>query len=285
MSKIVTYNRKDVAELLPKRVPDSNKGTYGRVAVIAGSVNMAGACLLASEAAYRTGVGLVKVYTPLENRIIVQNGIPEAVLYTYDVSDPLGYRKLVDDVNAFANSVVIGPGLAQSSFCRCVFGLLAKEFEGPVVVDAGALAYIPMLKDIDSRKADIVVTPHIREMSILSGKNVADVKENIIATAREIADEYWITVVLKDHETVVADFCKEEVYLNKSGNDGMSTGGSGDVLAGIIGGLLAQGMNLTNAARLGVYIHGLAGDKAAEKLGSRFMLARDIVSALSDVLR
>lgn len=285
MSKIVTYNRKNVAELLPKRVPDSNKGTYGRVAVIAGSVNMAGACLLASEAAYRTGVGLVKVYAPLENRIIVQNGIPEAVLYTYDTKEPLEFRKLVDDVLGFANAVVIGPGLAHSSFYMSVFGLLANEFDGPIVVDAGALNYIPMLSGMESRKAKIVITPHMKEMSVLTGVSVAEIKEDKQKIAKEYADCYGISVVLKDHETVIVDSNSEEVYINNSGNDGMSTGGSGDVLSGIIGGLLAQGMNPTDAARLGVYIHGLAGDAAAEKLGSRYMLARDIIASLSDVIK
>ena len=269
--------------MLPVRQPYSNKGTFGRVLVVAGSTNMSGAAYLSAKAAYRMGVGLVNIYTVEENREILQTQLPEAILTTYDSQNPdLG--DLIAKIQE-ARVIVVGPGMGRSLSTRIILETVLKVSEVPLVIDADAVNILAENPDLlEDHRQDIILTPHLGEMGRLIKKNTRQISENIIAEAEDFARKKGLNCVLKDTRTVIARR-DGQVFLNQSGNDGMATAGSGDVLTGIIAGLIAQGLGSMEAASLGVYIHGLAGDRVAEKLGRHALMAGDIIDSLHYILR
>lgn len=275
------YDRSDISRL-PARVDSSNKGTYGRVAVIAGSRDMSGAASYAAEAVYRSGAGLAKVYTHANNRNIIGCTVPEAVLMVYDDEDSAA--SCAEDALNWADVILIGPGLGRSSEACAMVKIIMDRAEQPVVVDADALNIISCDLDIlRGHKGKVIITPHMGEMARLTGMAIPDIKKNILKVCKDFAMEYNIIDVLKDARTTVSS--GDKVYINTSGNNGMSTAGAGDILAGMIAGLIATGLTPENAAPLGVYIHGLAGDAAAGYRGKTGMIARDIVDAIPQVIR
>lgn len=277
-----TYDLTDLRKL-PERMASSNKGTYGRVAVIAGSRDMSGAMTLAAEAVYRMGAGLVKVYTHENNRIIAGIRVPEAVLMTYSDADEA--ETCAMDAVSWSDVILIGPGIGRSEAARRMVKHVVRSAHQPLVMDADALNVISDNRELlRCHRHDVVVTPHIGEMSRLTDISIPDIKKNILEVCKDFAREYNVIDVLKDARTCVSAGDRD-VYINTSGNDGMSTAGSGDVLAGIISGLIGMGMGTYDAARLGVYIHGLAGDTAAHTKGRNGMLARDMVEAIPDVIK
>lgn len=268
------YCPDDLAAALPKRADDSFKGTYGKVLVAAGSKNMCGAAYLAAKAAYRTGAGLVYICTEECNRVILQQLLPEAVLITYERESWSG--KAFADALRDKDALVAGPGLGTGEIARKIVEAVLREDRLPRILDADALNILaahPNLWEIPQKP--FIVTPHIGEMSRLTGLSGREVKESAADVARAFAKEHGVITVLKDARTVVSD--GRNCYFSSAGNHGMATGGSGDVLSGIIGGLLAQKMNLLDAANLGVHIHGLAGDAARHERGAYSMMAGDIV--------
>ncbi len=281
-----TYNKEDLWKL-PKRKPWSNKGTYGKVLIVAGSYNMAGAACLCGQAAYRSGSGLVRVFTCEENRTIMQNQLPEAILTTYREENAVETLK---DALSWATVVGFGPGLGISELGEKMLRCILEEARVPLVIDADGLNLLAGLKEknadfmrlVDQYEYGMIFTPHLMEMSRLCGKTVPEIKNSLIETAAMMADSRHI-YVLKDARTIVSDG-SDKTYINTCGNDGMSVGGSGDVLTGIICGLLAGGANPADAARLGVLCHGLAGDEAVKEIGHYGMLATDIIKGLSKVL-
>lgn len=261
---------------LPERRAHSNKGTYGRLLVIAGSVNMAGAAVLCATAAYRAGCGLVRVLTAEENRLIIQSSVPEAVLSTY------GSRideEQTAQVLRSADAVVIGPGIGRDRRAQELLTTALRSVQTPLVLDADALNLLAEHESLLAAPKRAILTPHLGEMARLTGKDVAFLQGHLCDAAAEFAQKYGVICVLKDFRTVTA-LPDGSCYLNLSGNPGMATAGSGDVLAGIIGSLLAQGMAPEQAAPHGVLWHGLAGDAAAEHIGVRAMMARDIAEGL-----
>lgn len=272
--------------LLPAREPRSNKGTYGKTLVIAGSVGMAGAAVLCAEAAQRSGAGLVKVLTPEANRTVLQSALPEALCTCFKEPEP--DPSFVWDALDWADVVCIGPGIGRT---RTSFGMLMDAIAcgKPAVIDADALRLLSVSRSWNQRSiaregdGSIVLTPHPGEMSALADRPTEDILADFPGTSRAYAEEYGVFCVLKDACTVTA-VPGGPTYLNRSGNNGMATGGSGDVLTGVIAGLMAQGLPADIAAPLGVYVHGLAGDAAAEELGYYAMTARDIIRHLSDVI-
>ena len=251
--------------------------------MIAGGINMGGAAYLAAKAAYRIGAGLVKLYIPNENRTILQTMLPEAILATYD-SNNIDKENLKEEVS-WADVIIMGPGMGKNETTKTILDILIPNTVVPVVIDADGINVIAEHPEIlKKHKNNIILTPHLGEMTRLTNKNISIIKKNLIKEAEEYAKKNNIICVLKDARTVVTDG-KGNVYLNQSGNNGMATAGSGDVLTGIIAGLLVQGMNNLEAATLGVYIHGLAGDSAASKLGTHSVIAGDIVENISDVLQ
>ena len=271
----------DVRKQMIRR-SDGNKGTFGKVLLIAGSVNMAGAAYFAAKAAYRSGCGLVRIYTAEENRTILQSRIPEAVLSTYTGNRP-DVAQLTEALS-WADVVVIGPGLGTGEAAHTLVRHTLEDAAVPVVVDADALNIIAEDTQILLRPhTELVLTPHMGEMARLTGDSIAYLKANILPAAEEFARTYHVICVLKDARTVTAIpyGCS---YLNVTGNDGMATGGSGDVLSGIIGGMIAQGVQPDLAAPSAVCLHGAAGDHAAGELGSHAVMASDIIEAVGKVL-
>ena len=278
--KVFAYENSDLAEL-PNRPAHSNKGTYGRLLVIAGSKDMSGAAILCAKAAYRTGAGLVKIYTAEENRVVVQASIPEAILSCYGKA--FNEQQLIDNLK-WADAVIIGPGISVDGVAKKIVECTLKNVTVPMVIDADALNIISEKTDVLLRPhMDIIVTPHLGEMSRLTGDSVSFIQSKMMDSAVEFANKYNVTCVLKDFRTITA-LPYSSVFVNLSGNSGMATAGSGDVLSGIIGGLLAQGVVSEKAAGLGVFVHGLAGDTALKEKGSYALMAGDIIDGLSSVL-
>lgn len=270
---------------LPKRPMDSNKGTYGKMLVIAGSKGMSGAAYLCALAAYRTGVGLVKILTVEENRIILQGQLPEAIIESYEAEEiwenQAVWKERLGQYCNEATSIVLGPGLGIFPHVEALVETVLTSAYVPIVLDADALNVVAMNEHLTGYFTEnIIITPHVGEMSRLTGMGVAQIKAQAVQTAREYSSRYGIVCVLKDAVTITAD--KDgDTYINTSGNSGMAKAGSGDVLAGIIGALLAQGMELKEAAALGVYLHGAAGDVAVGQLGRRSILAHELADAIS----
>ena len=280
--RYVTYTLKD-RERLPLRRPDSNKGTYGRVLVAAGSRNMAGAACFSASAAYRMGSGLVTVYTSESNRMIVQGIIPEAVLKTYDDDEP--DMQVLEEQISGCSVIVLGPGLGRSRAAETIVRTVMEKAACPLVIDADALNILSEHPQwMASCHAPAAITPHLKELSRLTGHNIQYLKENLVQVCEDFSQQNGVICIAKDARTIVVDD-SETIYVNMSGNNGMSTGGSGDVLTGMIAGLCAQGMSLESASRLGVYLHGLAGDLAAERMGVHAMTASDILKAVPDLLK
>ncbi len=279
---VITYTEDDLNKL-PKRSGDSHKGTFGKVLVIAGSETIFGAAYFAAAGAYRMGAGLVKVYTPVNNLNGLRTLLPEALLEFYDRSRPS--VKQLKQCMEWADVIVIGPGLGTDRMAEKILKYVIGKSKVPMVIDADGINILAKSKTcLLDRHAPIILTPHILEMARLTGKNKEVIMKNPIGEAKNFVEDYPVTLVLKDARTIVAEE-NEPVYVNTSGNSGMATGGSGDVLAGMLGGLIAQGMDVTEAARLGVYLHGKAGDAAARNKGMYSMLARDILDGIAEVTR
>lgn len=280
--KIYAYDQSDM-DKLPKRYNNSHKGTYGRVAVIAGSKNMSGSAFLCGKAAYSVGAGLVKIYSHESNRTIVQSQLPEAVMMTYEEYE--GALACVEDALQWADVIVVGPGLGVDTTSERMLYEMMMRSEVPMVLDADALNILSNnIELLESTSVPIVMTPHMKEMSRLIQKTVPEIMENRFQIAKGFAKKAGVTLVLKDAKSVVTNG-GEQSYMNLHGNNGMSTGGSGDVLSGIIAGMIAGGLSLLEAAKMGTYVHCLAGDKAAAEKGKYAMLASDILNHIGDVMR
>ena len=266
--------------LLPKRPEHSNKGTFGKLLVIAGSLNMAGAAIFSANAAYRCGVGLVKVFTHEKNRNVIQKSVPEALISTYD--DCINKEQLIQDMK-WADAIVIGPGLGQSPIAKEIVELVRISASVPVVWDADGLNIIAnQTENLILPHTEYIMTPHLGEFSRLTKTSVEWIQNHFVESAIDFARTYDVICVLKDFHTITANPYGLS-FLNLSGNNGMATGGSGDVLSGIIGAFLAQGQKGMEASAYGVFIHGLAGDLAREKMGTHSIMASDIIDALKDV--
>lgn len=282
---VFCYEREDIKRLLPARRRDSNKGTYGRVLVIGGSKNMAGACCLSARAAYAAGAGLVKVMTEEANRIIVQTVLPEALLYTYEESTILEYREEIVRELSWATTIVLGPGLGKKQAGQLLLSWVLQYAEVPVILDADGLNLVAEQGGLSEilKKDNLILTPHLKEMERLTGVPVKAIKENIVSFAEGTMSAAGGVLVLKDSRTIVTD--GRECYVNLSGNSGMAKGGSGDVLTGVIAGFLAQGMDSFRAACLGVYLHGLAGENVTEEGSEYSLLAGDLIQGLKKEIK
>lgn len=282
-----SYDRSALSRL-PARPKRSNKGTFGHVLCVCGSKNMSGAAYLCAKAAYRMGAGLVEILTPECNRSILATLLPEAIITTYSHEYP--ENVVIREAKDRADAIVIGCGLGTSLSSKKVLYSVLSDTKKPCVIDADALNIIAKDKELFPLLKGKIITPHPAEMARLMGDtDIEAILDNTVETAYDFAEKHGCICVLKTHETVVSDGSLS-VYKNNCGNSGMATGGSGDVLAGIIGGILAQMKNtppadLTLSASLGVYIHALAGDCAAAHLGERSVMASDIIDHIYEVLK
>ncbi|MBQ7677924.1 MAG: NAD(P)H-hydrate dehydratase [Lachnospiraceae bacterium] len=279
---VFALTKRDIPGLLPVRAADGNKGTFGKVLCICGSKNMVGAALLSAKAALKSGCGMVKVFTDESNRTILQTALPEALFAPY--AGKANDADLKESME-WADVIVIGSGLSMSPIARQLFATVIKKATKPIVMDADALNILSEDTSVLKKPhTDIAITPHVAEMSRLGGVSVAYVKEHIVDIAQEFADEFAVHCVLKDAATVTA-VPHGKTFINMTGGHALATAGSGDVLAGMIAGLCAQGLSLDAAAPLAVYLHGAAGDLAAEKLSAYSVTASDVIGALPSVLK
>lgn len=276
-----SYEYQDFAEKFPKRVNDSHKGSYGKVLMIAGSKGMAGAAYLSAKAAYAAGAGLVQIYTSEENRIVLQALLPEAIISTYQDFDPEKLNELI----AWADVTAIGCGLGKSEIsCQLVYHTL-KSVTGICVLDADGINILSEhLEWLKETKAQIILTPHMKEMTRLLKCSIPELQQKRAELLRQFVRAYPVVCVLKDARTLTAQKDKW-ICLNQTGNASMAKGGSGDVLTGIIAGIAAQHMNPYDAASIGVYLHGLAGDAAGKQKGLHSVLASDIIEGISEILK
>lgn len=277
---LYTYEPADLPELLPKRRPDGNKGTFGKVLMIAGSKGMAGAAYLGAKAAYRVGAGLVQIYTVEENRQILQQLLPEAIISTYVGFDKTRLKELFD----WADVVTIGSGLGRSETAEKILTYAIQYAKSPCVIDGDGLTILAEELPLLEHKKNVILTPHMKEMSRLLQCTVEELQKSRLLRLTEFVEDYPVVCAMKDARTLVSS-STGGVYVNTSGNEGMAKAGSGDVLAGIIAGLLAQGLELRKACETGVFLHGLCGDREKREKGSYSILAGDLIEALSEVLK
>lgn len=253
---------------MPKRKSATHKGDYGRVLIAAGSKGMTGAAVLASRGAHRTGVGLTYL------------AVPKPILDYVDAMTPEIITLPFADISKIkADAYAIGPGLGVSSGTKQLVSKLAA-YDKPLVIDADALNVIAKAPGlIKKAKADIIMTPHPGEMARLIKKSTIYVQANRLKVAWEAAKKFKCVMVLKGSRTVVAD-AHGKTFINNTGNPGMASAGVGDILTGMIAGLAAQGLSAWDAAVVGVYLHGLAGDLADKDKGEYGMIASDVVEKI-----
>ena len=277
-----TIEYSDAKKMLPERREDSNKGSFGRMLLIAGCKGMAGAAYLSAAAAYRTGAGLVQIYTAEENRSILQQLIPEAIVSVYKEYNE---TDLLDKL-AWADVVCIGPGLGMSSDSESILKTVLNHVQVPCIIDADGLNLLAAHPDWmeQLKDGDYILTPHMKELSRMTGHSIEELKKDRKKAMCEFTELYQTTLVQKDARTLVGG-CKKTIYVNRTGNAAMAKAGSGDVLAGIITALRAQELSAYDAAVLGVYLHGLAGDAARDELGRYSVLARDLVEHIASGIR
>ena len=280
--EIVRTAGKDIyRKMLPDRPEDSNKGTYGRLLVIAGSKGMAGAAYLNAHAAYMTGAGLVRIYTSSDNREILQTLLPEAIITTYEEYNKEELLSLL----TWADGVCIGSGLGMSRLSEKILKTVIEYVKVPCLIDADGLNLLAENKNYLNQMAErrFVITPHMKEMSRLTGISVEELKADRILILKDFISRYRITCVLKDSRTLIASEGKG-IRMNLTGNSAMAKAGSGDVLAGVISGWMVQGKEAEDAAELGTYIHGLSGDLAKFEKGVYSVMARDLIEYISKAL-
>lgn len=277
-----------IVENLPHRPDDAHKGTMGTMLNISGSYCMAGACILSSMSALKSGVGLLKVALPRSIYPIVASSVYEAVFVPVgDEKDETLDISSIDyllNTTKTADSVLLGCGI---KCCEETIEFV-KEFvvacTTPLLIDADGINALCMNIDIlKETNCDIVVTPHVKEMSRLCGKSVEYILNNREQVTQDFAHKYGVTVVLKGKNTIVTD--GNNTHINPTGNSGMAKGGSGDVLSGIIASLMAQGVEPLKASCIGVYVHGLAGDLASQMFSKTSMLPRDIIENLPQIFK
>ncbi|MEA2601320.1 MAG: ADP-dependent NAD(P)H-hydrate dehydratase / NAD(P)H-hydrate epimerase [Acidobacteriota bacterium] len=282
----------ELAGLLPEREPDSHKGDYGHALILAGSPGKAGAAILAARAAVRAGAGLVTVAVPesilqtvdLGSIESMTLGLPAAVLPGQSGQIAERAAEIVLDAAEGKAVLALGPGLGQDPATVAAIRRIALECPLPLVLDADGLnAFAGKAGDLCGRRAETILTPHPGELGRLLGCSTAQIQEDRVAAARGAAEETGAIVVLKGHLTLVAS--GTAVFVNPTGNPGMATGGSGDVLTGLLAGLLAQGLDALDATLLAVYLHGLAGDLAAGRLRAGNLAADDLIRILPGAFR
>lgn len=274
--------------IIPIRRRDAHKGDFGKIVIAGGAPEYVGAPLLAGEAALRSGAGLVSLAVPRSIHPLFAGRIAELMCLPLDGAEGRHTAKGAADLfnTSFRfDTIVAGPGLSRGDDpARFILSLL-ERWDGPLVIDADGLHPLAgKKKEIRASRAKLVLTPHKGELIALTGAPRKEIEEDPIGFVRRKAIEWGVVLLLKGNPTIVAD-PEGEVTLNTTGNPGMATAGSGDVLTGVIAAMIGTGYEPADAARLAVWLHGRAGDLAAEALGETGMIAGDIIQALPDVLR
>jgi len=278
---------------LLRRKADAHKGDFGHILILAGSARFSGAAVLCAEAAMRSGAGLVSLGVPqginnalikIKPKEVMTLPLPQTRLGGLSFK---GFSKIADFLKK-ADLLIIGPGLGQEKTTQELIRKLVRNVNKPMVIDADALnalsGNLKYLRTTNDERRTTIITPHPAEMARLLRTTVKRVQGNRELIAKKFAADYGVVLVLKGHNTIVADY-KGNLYINKTGNPGMATAGSGDVLTGIIGAFLAQGLDAFNAAKYAVYLHGLAGDLAAKEKTQISLLASDIIAKIPEAIK
>lgn len=270
----ITYN--EIRELFSaKRRRDAQKGDFGRVLVVAGSVGMAGAAILCAKGALRAGAGLVTISVPDRLLPVMQAAVPDATCIP---------RSFTPELLDIFDSIVVGPGLGVTEEAKSTVFSVLENYGGKVVLDADALNILSA--SAVSLDTDTIITPHPGEAGRLLGTTTAVVQKRREAAAAYLAEKFECVAVLKGAGTLVSITKPNmRIYVNPTGNPGMAVGGSGDVLAGVIATFAAQGMTTLTAARAGVFVHGLAGDIRAAEVGETGLIANDLPLAVAYALK
>lgn len=275
------FDFEDLRELFPRRKPNSHKGSYGKVLLIVGSNGMCGAAYLSAKAAYEVGAGLVQIYTADENRVILQQLLPEAIVTTYQEYN----EEELDTLIEWADVVGIGSGLGKSDVAKALVRRTLEIVKSSCVIDADALNIIADHIQLKSLlRSNMILTPHMKEMSRLVRCGVKELVEERFEIFEQFLEEYPVVCVMKDARTLVGKQQKD-IYINLSGTAAMAKAGSGDVLTGMIAGITGQRKDCYHSACIGVYLHGLAGEKARDRKGNYSVLASDIIDGISAVLK
>lgn len=278
-----------VTSIIPKRNQHTHKGNYGRLVNIAGSADMCGAAIMSTLGAMRCGAGLTTLISTRYVASVVAPHIMEATTYGLAANERGGLS--ADDIGLFipplthATACLVGCGMMATDSTKLIVENIIKNTSCSLVLDADALNVVSMdLKVLNYLNAPAIITPHVAEMARLASLTVEQVQKNSMETAKTFAREHNVIVVLKTNRTVIAT-PSGEIYQNVTGNAGLAKGGSGDVLAGMIAGLLAQNMRAVDAAICGVYLHGLAADSLACRMSEYSILARDVLGEIPAVMK
>lgn len=273
-SNLYTITKSSVDDLLAYRPKFSHKGSFGHVLVVAGKWGMAGASILSAKAAYRSGAGLVTVHGPRQNCVIVQSALPEAIFQSDKADEFISDVRIPESCNV----VAVGPGLGTRLDTVEMLRHLLRDFDEPMVIDADALNIMSQSRDLlELIPKNSILTPHPKEFDRLFGPCRSSFER--IAKAQNAAETLGVIIVLKGAHTVIAT-PNQDLYFNTTGNPGMATAGSGDVLTGILAGLLAQGLPPEDAAKLGVYWHGASGDTCCNLACEESIMASDLIENL-----
>jgi NAD(P)H-hydrate epimerase len=273
---------------IPRR-PDTHKGDYGHLLVIAGSVGKTGAAAMACEAALRMGAGLVTLAIPRSLNVIMEvkltevmtEPLPETPKQTLSLRAFNSILRLCENKRA----VIIGPGIGTFKETQSLILKLIKTLDLPIILDAdGLTALATQPKILPATNRSLILTPHPGEMARLIRSTVKDVQEDRIGISRNFSQSHHVHLILKGHRTLIAT-PKGEVFINPTGNPGMASGGTGDVLTGMIGGLICQGFDILSSLQISIYLHGLAGDGVAQELGEKSLVATDIIKKIPTLLQ
>ena len=271
------------------RNPDTHKGDYGHLLVIAGSVGKTGAAVMACQAALRMGAGLVTLAIPkslnpiLEMKLteVMTEPLPETPKQTLSLRAFSAIARLCENKKA----VIIGPGLGTIKETQSLILKLIRTIDLPIIIDAdGLTALATQPKTLPIKNRSLMLTPHPGEMARLTRSQVKEVLENRVGLSRNFAQSQHVHLVLKGHPTLITT-PKGEVYINPTGNPGMASGGTGDVLTGMIGGLVCQGFDILTSLQVAVYLHGMAGDEGAQEKGEKSLIATDIIEKIPTLLK
>lgn len=278
------------SKLLPNRVPDGNKGTFGKLLIVAGSKETAGAAVLAAKAAFAMGVGMVKLFIHKEQKDVILYHLPECMVETYTEETELDeLKERLNQAIAWSNGILVGPGIGLSPLSKTMVKTCLGQKDKTIVLDADALNILSQNREelypvVQSHNGKLIMTPHLGEFARLVNQPMSQVKMQKEGLCRSFAKEMSCTLVCKDARTYVVDRNQKALYINTSGNDGMATAGSGDVLSGVIAVLMLQEASAFDAAVHAVCLHGFAGDVCANEIGKRSTKASDLVEVLTKII-
>ena len=282
---MMSKQKKEIFSMFNKRNEFSNKGDFGRALIIAGSFSMAGAAIICAKACVSSGIGICDIAT--EDRVypIVSSAIPEAVCTPISKDFNNDDKILLKTSLKKADVVVIGCGMGNTDYTGKILRFVIEKCEVPLIIDADALNVLSSdMSILENKKCDVIVTPHPGEMARLINANTTEINANRIKTATEFSKKYGVITLLKGKNTVISDI-NGEYFINESGTPAMATGGSGDMLCGIIAALIGDGFTPINATRAGAYIHGLSGEYSEEEFSAHSTTPTTMIKMLSEIYK